>query len=72
MASFPYKGYLIIVFAVHDETTRSWLPIANVSWRTDGDPGSHTITSPPTYFNNWPDAETHMSDLAKAWIDDHA
>jgi hypothetical protein len=72
MPSFLYKGYLIVGFAIHDETTRFWLPIADVSWRTDVDRGLHTISSPPTHFYNWPDAETHMSNLAKAWIDDHA
>jgi hypothetical protein len=72
MARLLYKDRLIVIFAVYDETTRSWIPIADISWGTDGDRGSHTITSPPTKFNNWPDAETHMLDLAKAWIDDRA
>jgi hypothetical protein len=39
---------------------------------TDGDRGSHKITSPPTDFYNWSDAETHMLELAKAWIDGRA
>jgi hypothetical protein len=70
MASFLYKDRLIDVFAVYDETIRSWIPMADISWGTDGDRGLHTITSPPTRFNNWPDAETHMTALAKGWIDD--
>jgi hypothetical protein len=73
MASFLHKGYLVVVFAIHDdETIGSWIPTADISWGTDRDRGSHTIASPPTHFNNWPDAETHMLELAKAWIDDRA
>jgi len=72
MASLFYKECLIVVFAIYDEFTKSWIPTADITWGTDGDRGSHTITSPPTHLNNWPDAKTHMSDLAKAWVDDRA
>jgi hypothetical protein len=72
MASLLYKGCLIVVFAIYDEFTKYWIPIADISWGTDGDRGSRKITSPPTDFNNWSDAETHMLELAKAWIDDRA
>jgi hypothetical protein len=72
MASFLYKDRLIVISAIHDETNRSWIPFADISWGTDGDRGSHKITSPPNHFKNWPDAETNMLELAKAGIDDHA
>lgn len=72
MANLLYKDCLIVVFAIHDEIAKSWIPVADISWGTDSDRGSHTITSPSDHFNNWPHAETHTLDLAKAWIDDRA
>ena len=72
MASLLYKDCLIVVSAIYDEFTKCWSPVADISGGTDGDRGSHKITSPPTDFFNWSDAETYMLELAQAWIDDRA
>ena len=72
MASLLYKDCLILVFAIHDELTNSWIPVADINWGSDDARGSHRIASPTTHFKNWPDAEAHMLELAKAWIDDRA
>jgi len=69
MANFFYKNPLIVVSARFDENTRSWVPIADISWEADGQQGSHTIIG-PLYFDSWRETEKHMIDLAKAWIDD--
>lgn len=65
-----YKNRLIVVSARFDENTRLWVPIADISWEADGQRGSHTTIGPLQNFENWREAENHMIDLAKAWIDE--
>ena len=65
-----YKDRLIVVSARFDEITRFWLPIADISWGADEQRGSHAIDSPLYNFDSWREAERHMIDIAKAWIDD--
>jgi hypothetical protein len=71
MASLFYKNRLIIVSAQFDEDAKSWFPMVDVSWGTDGQRGSHTMTGPLYHSDTWQDAERHTIELAKAWIDDH-
>jgi hypothetical protein len=71
MANLFYKNRLIVVSAQFDEDARSWFPIVDISWETDGQRGSHTMNGPLYHFDNWLDAERHTTELAKAWIEDH-
>jgi hypothetical protein len=41
MARLLYKHCLIVVLAIYDEFTKYWIPVADISWGTDGDRGSH-------------------------------
>ena len=68
MANLFYKNPLIVVSARFDEDIRSWVPIADISWETDGQRESHTIIGPLYNFESWRETEKHMIDLAKAWI----
>jgi hypothetical protein len=45
--------------------------MVDVSWGTDGQRESHTITGPLDRFENWQDAERFMTEMAKAWIDEN-
>jgi hypothetical protein len=71
MADVLYKDRLIGAFARFDEITASWIPMVDVSWETDGQRESHTINGPLDPFENWRDAERFMTQMAKAWIDQH-
>jgi hypothetical protein len=71
MAHVLYKNRLIGAFARFDEITTSWIPMVDVSWGTDGQRESRTITGPPDRFENWQDAERFMTEMAKAWIDEN-
>jgi hypothetical protein len=66
-----YKNRLIGAFARLDEITTSWIPMVDVSWGTDGQRESHTITGPLDRFENWLDGERFMTEMAKAWIDEN-
>jgi hypothetical protein len=70
MANLFSKNSLIVVSARFDENTRSWVPIADISWEADGQRESHTIIGPLYNFESWRETEKHMIDLAKAWIED--
>ena len=70
MANSLYKDHFIIVVARTDEISTFWIPVADISWETDGERESHTITGGLDRFNNWQDAEGHMIKLAKEWIDE--
>ena len=70
MANLFYKDHFIIVVARTDEISTFWIPVADISWETDGERESHTITGGVDRFNNWQDAEGHMIKLAKEWIDE--
>ena len=70
MANLFSKNPLIVVSARFDENTRSWVPIADISWEADGQRGSHTIIGSLYNFESWRETEKHMIGLAKAWIDD--
>jgi hypothetical protein len=70
LANLFYKNPLIVVSARFDENARIWFPIADISWETDGQRGSHTIIGPRYNFDSWREAEKHVTDLAQAWIDD--
>ena len=71
MANLLYKDRSIVNFARFDEDSTFWIPMVDVSWGTDGRRESHTITGPLLQFANWQDAERLMTEMAKAWIDDH-
>ena len=71
MANLLYKDRLIAIFARFDEITTFWIPMVDVSWGTDGQRETHTITAPLDRFENWQDAERVMTKMAKAWIDDN-
>jgi hypothetical protein len=68
MANLVYENPLIVVSARFDENTRSWIPIADISWEADGRRGSHTIIGPFHHFDSWRETEKHMIGLAEAWI----
>ena len=70
MANLFYKDHFIIVVARTDEISTFWIPVADISWETDGERESHTITGGVDWVNNWQDAEGHMIKLAKEWIDE--
>jgi hypothetical protein len=70
MDKLLYKDHFIIVVARPDEISTFWIPVADISWETDGERESHTITGGLDRFNNWQDAEEHMIKLAKEWIDE--
>jgi hypothetical protein len=46
MVNLVYKDRFIVNFARFDEGTTFWIPMADVSWKTDGLRESHTITGP--------------------------
>lgn len=69
MPNLFYKNRLIVVSARFDEITRFWVPVVDISSVADGPRGSHTLDSPLYHFDSWREAEEHMIDLAKAWID---
>ena len=46
--------------------------MADISWETDGQKESHTITGGLDWISNWHDVERHMVELAKAWVDGQA
>jgi hypothetical protein len=69
MTNLLYKDHLINVVARTDEISTLWIPMADISWETDGQRKSHTTTGGIDWFNNWQDAEKHTIELAKAWID---
>jgi len=71
MTNLLYKDRSIVNFAGFDEDTTFWIPMAEVSWGTDGQRESHTITGPLVQFETWQDAEKYMTEMAKAWIDDN-
>ena len=71
MTNLLYKDRSIVNFARFDEATTFWIPMVDVSWGTDGLRESHTITGPLVQFENWQAAETFMTEMAKAWIDDN-
>ena len=71
MANSLYQDRLVVVFARFDESTSFWIPMVDVSWGPDGQRESHRITGPLYEFANWQDAERLMTEMAKAWIDDH-
>lgn len=71
MADLLYKDRSIVNFARFDENTTFWIPMVNVSWKSDSLRESHTITGPPVQFENWQVAESYMTEMAKAWIDDN-
>jgi len=68
MSNLLYKDHLITVVARIDEISTFWIPMADISWKTDGHSESHTITD-GDWFNTWQDSESQMIKLAKAWID---
>ena len=68
MANLLYKDHLITVVARTDEISTFWIPMVDISWDTDGQRKSHTITD-GDWFNTWQDSERQMIKLAKAWID---
>ena len=70
MAKLFYTNPLIVVSARFDENTRSWVPVADISWEADGQRGSHTIIGPLHNFDSWRETEKHMIGLAEAWIKD--
>lgn len=69
MANLFYKDHLITVVGRTDEISQFWIPVADISWETDGQRKSHTITGGLDWINNWQDVERHMVELAKAWVD---
>jgi hypothetical protein len=69
MPHLSYKNRLIIASAQVDDITGFWIPVVEISWVTDGQRRSHTIESPSLNFARWQEAEEHLFDLAKAWID---
>jgi hypothetical protein len=71
MANILYKDRLIVPFARFDDDTKFWIPMADISWGSNRQRASHTVTGPVDPFENWPAAERCMTEMAKAWIDDH-
>ena len=56
MANLLYKDHLITVVARTDEISTFWIPMVDISWDTDGQRKSHTITD-GDWFNTWQDSE---------------
>jgi hypothetical protein len=71
VTQFLYKEHLIIISERVDEISTFWIPVADISWGTDGHREAHRITGSLHPFKNRPDAEVFMTGMAKAWIDDH-
>ena len=71
MANILYKDRLITAFARFDDDTKFWIPMADISWGSNRQRASHTVTGPLDPFENWPAAERFMTEMAKTWIDDH-
>lgn len=71
MTEVNYKDHAIISFARFDEGSRCWVPMVEISWRTGNLQESHTISGPLKGFEKWQEAETFMTEMAKAWIDHH-
>jgi hypothetical protein len=72
MTHLLYKEHLIIVSERLDQISTFWIPMADISWETDGQRESHTIPGSLHPFKNWQDAEALMTGMAKAWIDNHS
>jgi hypothetical protein len=72
MANLFYKDHFITVVGRTDEISQFWIPVADISWETDGQKESHTITGGLDWISNWHDVERHMVELAKAWVDGQA
>jgi hypothetical protein len=71
MTHLLYKEHLIIVSERLDQISTFWIPMADISWGTDDQRESHTVTGSLHAFKNWRDSEEFMTGMAKAWIDDH-
>jgi hypothetical protein len=69
MATLLYKDHLITVVERADEISKFWIPVAEITWGTDGQRESHTISGSIDWISNWQDIERHMVELAKAWVD---
>ena len=64
-----YKDRSIAPFAQFDENSASWIPMADISWETNGDRRSYTLSGPPDRYKNWQDAKACILEMAKEWID---
>lgn len=69
MANLYYNDRLIIAYASLNQSTKTWSPGAEITWTRDGKRYSHTIGGLADRFKTSEDAETFVTNLAKAWID---
>ena len=69
MATLLYKDHLITVVERADEISKFWILVADITWGTDGQRESHTITGAIDWTRNWQDVERDMVELAKVWVD---
>jgi hypothetical protein len=69
MANLYYNDRLIISYASLQQSTKSWSPGAEITWKHDGQRYSHTIGGLADRFQTSEEAEKFAIHMAKAWID---
>ena len=69
MANLYHNDRLIIAYAAMNQSTKTWSPGAEITWKSDGERHSHTIAGLEERFKTAEEAERFVIDLAKAWID---
>ena len=69
MANLYHNDRLIIAYASMNQSTKTWSPGAEITWKSDGERHSHTIAGLEERFKTVEEAERFVINLAKAWID---
>ncbi len=69
MANLYYNDRLIIAYASIHQSAKLWSPGAEITWKRDGRRYSHTIGGLADRFKTCEEAESFVTNLAKAWID---
>lgn len=69
MANLYYNDKLIIAFTTLNQSDKQWSAGAEITWKSNGNRCSHSISGLTDRFKTSEDAERFVVNLAKAWID---
>jgi hypothetical protein len=69
VANLYYKDRLVIAFTTLNASDKQWTAGAEISWKSDGQRHSYSISGVPDRFKSSEDAERFVIHLAKSWID---
>jgi hypothetical protein len=69
VANLYYKDRLIIAFTTLNASDKQWTAGAEISWKSDDQRHSYSISGVLDRFKSSEDAERFVIHLAKAWID---